>query len=108
MTKRNILAIFFLKNTRYLPTIIWERAFEIESQGSKKLKGHLSYESTFMHISYHIERRPIELGKADYKGLAFNFKISLFIAYVDLGSSVLILVLANGISDSIWWRINSP
>ena len=35
-----------------MPTIIWERAFEIESQGSKKLKGHLSYESTFMHISY--------------------------------------------------------
>ena len=68
-----------------MPTVIWERAFEIESQGSKKLKGHLSYESTFMHISYHIERRPIELGKAEYKGLAFNFKISLFIAYVDLG-----------------------
>ena len=76
---------FFSKNTGYLPTIIWERAFEIESQGSKKLKGHLSYESTFMHISYHIERRPIELGKAEYKGLAFNFIISLFIAYVDLG-----------------------
>ena len=48
MTKRNVLAIFFSKNTRYLPTIIWERAFEIESQGSKKLKGHLSYESTFI------------------------------------------------------------
>ena len=57
-----------------MPTIIWERAFEIESQGSKKLKGHLSYESTFMHISYHIERRPIELGKAEYKRFGFQFQ----------------------------------